>query len=99
MGAFVAEEIARRTGLETRSLVLGHLQRGGSPTPNDRVLAIRYGAAAVRLAAEGRWGQMVSYQPPRMSDVPIIEAIAHQRSVPLDHDAIQTARDLGICLG
>ncbi|HET9958386.1 MAG TPA: ATP-dependent 6-phosphofructokinase [Polyangiaceae bacterium] len=99
VGAFVAEEIARRTGFETRSLVLGHLQRGGGPTAGDRILALRYGAAAVRLAAEGRFGHMVSYQPPSMTSVPIEEAIRVTRSVPLDHDAIRTAEDLGISLG
>ncbi|MFZ5892958.1 MAG: 6-phosphofructokinase [Myxococcota bacterium] len=99
VGAYVAEEIAKRTGYETRSLVLGHLQRGGSPTPFDRVLAMRYGAAAVRLASDGAWGSMVSYAPPHMRAVPIAEAIAQMRSVPPDHDAFTTARDLGICLG
>ena len=99
MGAYVAEEIQRRTGYETRSLVLGHLQRGGSPTANDRVLALRYGAAAVRLAAAGKWGQMVSYRPPTMSSVPLSTALAGSKSVPLDHDALQTARDFGVCVG
>jgi len=95
----VAKAIAERTGYETRSLVLGHLQRGGSPTPADRILALRYGAAAVRLAVEGRWGEMVAWHPPRMTSVPIQDAIARCKSVPLDNDAIQTARDLGISLG
>lgn len=99
VGAYVAREIATRTGYETRSLVLGHLQRGGMPTPFDRVLALRYGAAAVRAAAEGAWGSMVSYAPPHMRFVPIADAIARMRAVPLDHDAFTTARDLGICVG
>jgi 6-phosphofructokinase 1 len=99
VGAFVAREIERRTGYETRSLVLGHLQRGGSPTAADRVLALRYGAAAVRLAAEGAWGRMVSWQPPRMSSVPITTALELTKRIPADHDALTTARDFGICLG
>ncbi|HET9929139.1 MAG TPA: 6-phosphofructokinase, partial [Polyangiaceae bacterium] len=99
VGAYVAQEIARRTGYETRSLVLGHLQRGGTPTAFDRVLALRYGAAAVRAAVEGAWGHMVSYDPPHMRFVPIADAIAKMRSVPLDHDGFTTARELGICLG
>jgi phosphofructokinase-like protein len=99
VGAFVAHEIAARTGYETRSLVLGHLQRGGSPTPTDRLLALRYGAAAVRLAAGGQWGSMVSWQPPRMTSVPIVTAAALTKQVPLEHDAIATARDFGISLG
>jgi 6-phosphofructokinase 1 len=99
VGAHVAEEIARLTSYETRSLVLGHLQRGGTPTPNDRVLALRYGAAAVRLAAAGAWGQMVSFQPPRMVAVSLATALAGAKSVPLDNDAIETARDFGVSLG
>jgi len=95
----VAAQIAERTGYETRSLVLGHLQRGGTPTPADRILALRYGGEAVRLAAAGRWGEMVAWHPPDMRSVPIKDAIAKPKSVPLDSDAIRTARDLGIALG
>jgi 6-phosphofructokinase 1 len=98
-GAFVAGEIERRTGFETRSLVLGHLQRGGGPSAADRVLALRYGAAAVRLAAEGAWGRMVSWQPPRMSSVAIESVLERSKRIPLDHDALATARDFGVCLG
>jgi 6-phosphofructokinase 1 len=99
VGKYVADEIAARTGYETRSLVLGHLQRGGSPTAEDRLLALRYGGAAVRLAAAGQWGRMVSWQPPAMSSVPIADAVGRTKTVPADHDAIHTAEDLGICLG
>ncbi len=99
VGSVVATAIGERTGYETRSLVLGHLQRGGPPTPADRLLALRYGAAAVRLAAEGRWGQMVSWQPPRMTSVSIEQALECGKRVPFHHDALQTAREFGICLG
>jgi len=99
VGAYVAHEIARHTGYETRSLVLGHLQRGGSPTAADRVLALRYGAAAVRMAAAGEFGRMVSWQPPNMSSVPLAAAIGGVRRIPLDDDALVSARDFGICLG
>jgi 6-phosphofructokinase 1 len=99
VGALVATGIAERTGYETRSLVLGHLQRGGSPTPADRLLALRYGASAVRLAAEGHWGRMVSWQPPRMTSVPFEAALERTKCIPLDHDALETARDFGVCLG
>lgn len=99
VGAEVAREIAEVTGYETRHLVLGHLQRGGAPTPADRVLALRYGCAAVRLAEQGRWGEMVALHPPHISSVPILEAISRIKCVPLDADAVQAARDLGICLG
>lgn len=99
IGQLVASEIHLRTGYETRSLVLGHLQRGGSPTPADRLLALRYGSAAVRLAAAGRWGRMVSWQPPAMTSVPIAQVVNRTKVVPLDHDAVQTGHDLGISFG
>ena len=80
----VAREIEKRTGKETRSLVLGHLQRGGTPTSFDRLLSLRFGAAAVRLAEEGRWGTMVAYDPPEMTAVPLGEAVASLKTVPVD---------------
>ena len=95
----VAHSIEEMTGKETRSLVLGHLQRGGSPTTFDRLLALRFGAAAVRLVAERKFGMMVALQPPRIVAVPIAEAITTPRRVPLDSDTIETARDLGISFG
>jgi 6-phosphofructokinase 1 len=79
--------------------VLGHLQRGGGPTTFDRLLALRFGAAAVRLVAEGKFGVMVALQPPRIVSVPLSEAIANPKRVPLDSDVIATARDLGISFG
>ncbi|MCY3021961.1 MAG: ATP-dependent 6-phosphofructokinase [Planctomycetota bacterium] len=96
---YVAERIQKMTGQETRSLVLGHLQRGGSPTTNDRLLALRFGAAAVRLAEEGKWGHMVAYKPPTMSSVPIEEAIRTRKLVSVTSDTIMTVRELGVCLG
>jgi ATP-dependent phosphofructokinase / diphosphate-dependent phosphofructokinase len=95
----VAHSIEEMTGKETRSLVLGHLQRGGGPTTFDRLLALRFGAAAVRLVAERKFGMMVALQPPRIVTVPIAEAITTPRRVPLDSDTIATARDLGISFG
>ena len=99
----IAEKIGtylgERTGFESRSLVLGHLQRGGSPTHRDRLLALRFGAAAVRMVEQGKFGNIVAYHPPRMMPVPIDEAIAVMKEVPLDSDTVMTARDLGICLG
>jgi 6-phosphofructokinase 1 len=97
---WVAREVGERTGKETRTLVLGHLQRGGSPTPFDRLLALRYGAAAVRFLAEGKRNVLVAYQPPRgMVPVPIEGAGSRKKPVPLDSDTIQTCRELGISLG
>jgi len=95
----LGEEIQERTGKETRDLVLGHLQRGGGPNAYDRLLALRFGAAAVRLAAEGSFGCMVALDPPDVLAVPLDEAIATTKTVPLDGDVIATARSLGICLG
>jgi phosphofructokinase-like protein len=99
MGDKVAHLIAEMTGKETRTLVLGHLQRGGSPTTVDRLLGLRFGAAAVRLIAEGKFGSMVALRPPVITAIPIEEALATPRRVPLDSDTIATARDLGISLG
>jgi 6-phosphofructokinase 1 len=99
VGENVAREIRTRTAKDTRSLVLGHLQRGGSPTTFDRLLATRYGAAAVRFIEEGHTNFMVSHAPPGMEPVPIELAVDRMKRVPLDCDTVQTARDLGICLG
>jgi len=95
----VANSIQQMTGKETRTLVLGHLQRGGSPTTFDRLLGLRFGAAAVRLIAERKFGHMVALQPPNIGAVPIKDAIATPKRVPLDSDTIATARDIGISLG
>jgi 6-phosphofructokinase 1 len=99
MADHVATEIALRTGKDTRSMVLGHLQRGGSPTTFDRLLALRFGAAAVRCVAAGDFGKMVALHPPTVDAVPIKDAIAVQRLVPLDCDTLLAAREMGICLG
>lgn len=97
---FVADEIAKRTGRETRSLVLGHLQRGGQPTTFDRLLGTRFGAAAIRLIAEGRFGHMVCLRPPNIDSVSLAEvAVGKPRRVPLDSDTILSARAMGISFG
>ena len=95
----IAAELARLTGKETRTVTLGHLQRGGGPTAHDRLLALSFGAAAVRMVARGRFSVMVAVDPPKVKAVPLSEAIRRMKTVPLDGDAIATARDLGICLG
>ena len=96
---WLASEIAARTGKETRFIVLGHLQRGGGPTAFDRLMALRFGAAAVRFLAEGHVGVMTAFQPPLLVPAPLEQAVEARRSVPLDNDTIATARSLGICLG
>ncbi len=95
----VADEIAERTGRETRDLVLGHLQRGGGPTAYDRLLALRFGVAAVKLAQDECYGCMVALDPPDVLAVPLGEAIAHRKIVPLDGDVVAAARALGTCMG
>lgn len=99
MAKRVSDAIYERTGRETRELVLGHLQRGGGPNAYDRLLALRFGAAAAKLVAEGHFGTMVALDPPRVLAVPLAEAIAKIKNVPLDSDVIETARALDICLG
>lgn len=95
----VAEAIAERTGKETRSLVLGHLQRGGSPTTFDRLLALRFGSAAVRAIAEGAFGHVVVFTPPNVGRIPIANVMGRQKLVPLDSGIILTARNLGVSFG
>lgn len=95
----VAREIEERTGYETRSMVLGHLQRGGTPTAYDRLIAARFGAAAVRCIEDGRFGSMVALAHDTIQAVPIHEAIARIKNVPLDCDLVLTARDVGISFG
>lgn len=98
VGNVVAHEIEKRTGKETRTVVLGHLQRGGAPTTFDRVVATQFGAHAVRLIVERKFGEMVCYQPPVMDSVPIIDAIKLSTVDPAC-SAVQAARALGICFG
>lgn len=88
-----------KNGFETRVTVLGHLQRGGTPTPFDRWLATRYGAAAVRLAAQGRFDHMVSLVSGRIIDIPLEEALAVPKRVNVNGDAVLTARNIGISFG
>lgn len=99
IGALVADRVAELTGAETRVTVLGHVQRGGSPVPLDRVLGSAYGVYAVDLAAEGRFGRMVAWQNRRVVDVAIEDAIAHYQAVDPDDMLVHTARGLGISFG
>jgi len=99
IGAVVAAEIEKRTGKETRAMVLGHLQRGGSPTYTDRVLCTLFGAKAVELITEGRFGRMVAHNGRFVESVPLAEATGRLRTVPLDEGFVHATRSLGICLG
>lgn len=99
VGEKVASELQALTGHETRCVVLGHLLRGGSPTTFDRLLSLRFGAAAVRALAEGQSGIMVALDPPIVRYVPLEQATRRMKTVPLDCDTILTAREMGISFG
>lgn len=99
IGVQVAEEIGKRTGKETRCVVLGHLQRGGSPTNMDRALCTIFGAKAVDLIAAGQFGQMVAFTGSEVTGVPLSEATRELRRVNLDGGFVSAARSLGVCLG
>ena len=95
----IALQIEEATGKETRSLVLGHIQRGGSPIAYDRNLALRFGAAAVRCIQAGQLGTMVALQGQEIRAVPLGDAISALKEVPMESDPILTVRQLGVCLG
>jgi ATP-dependent phosphofructokinase / diphosphate-dependent phosphofructokinase len=95
----LVEQIHERTGKECRSLVLGHLQRGGMPTGYDRLLATRFGAAAITAIENEKWGEMVALQSPNLVTVPIEEVIREEKRVNLQNDIVQAARYTGISLG
>ena len=99
IGPAVAAELQILTGKESRAVVLGHLLRGGSPTATDRLLGLRFGAAAVRALDEGHDGVMVALDPPTVTYVPLSDAVYRMKNVPPDCDTILTARDLGINFG
>jgi len=95
----IAREIQEITGKETRSLVLGHLQRGGQPTGYDRLLATRFGGAAVRAVGNQKWGHMVALQSPHIVTIPIAQALGEPKRVDPNHDTVLTARATGISFG
>jgi 6-phosphofructokinase 1 len=95
----LAFQLQEATGKESRSLVLGHLQRGGTPTGYDRALATRFGGAAIRAVADAHWGHMVALKSPDIVTVPLADALAQAKRVPLDGDMVRTARETGISFG
>jgi ATP-dependent phosphofructokinase / diphosphate-dependent phosphofructokinase len=99
LGERVAQELQALTSKETRSVVLGHLLRGGSPTTFDRLIALRFGAAAVRALVEGQSGVMVALDPPTVRYVPLKKVAGRMKKVPLNCDTMLTGRELGICFG
>ena len=99
VGAQVTSQLEDLTGKEARSVVLGHIQRGGAPTSFDRVLATRFGGKAFELARNSQFGMMVANRPPNLVAVPLANVVGRTKAVPLDLDLVQTARALGISFG
>jgi ATP-dependent phosphofructokinase / diphosphate-dependent phosphofructokinase len=99
IGQRVATRLQELTGKETRSVVLGHLQRGGAPTSFDRTLATRFGGKAVQLLLHGEFDKMVAFAPPDIVGVPLADVVGKTRNVPPDSDVIVTARSLGVTFG
>jgi 6-phosphofructokinase 1 len=95
----LAQDIQERTKKETRSLILGHLQRGGMPTGYDRLLAVRFGGAAVRAVAEEKWDHMIALQSPHIVAIPLATVLKTPKRVEVDHDTVLTARATGISFG
>ena len=95
----LSEELESRTNLESRVTILGHLQRGGTPSAADRLLATRLGAATVEVIKEGRFGVMVASRGEAAVPVPLEEIVGKRKTVPLDHPWIRTARSIGTALG
>jgi phosphofructokinase len=99
IGQKVAQELSEITGIESRVTVLGHLQRGGRPSPYDRILSTRYGVAAVELIHEGKFGMMVGLQGGKIRAVSIEEAVGKLKTVPLDSELIKIAKNIGVEFG
>ncbi len=95
----LGEQLENMIELETRSVVMGHLQRGGTPTPFDRILATRLGSKAVDLIVEKRYGKMVNVQGDRLGDFPLEKVAEGPRLIPENHDLITAAREIGVCFG
>jgi ATP-dependent phosphofructokinase / diphosphate-dependent phosphofructokinase len=98
-GQRVADQLQELTGKEARTVVLGHLQRGGSPSSFDRVLATRFGAKAVEMVVQGQFGHMVASHPPNIVAVPLESIVGRTKNVSLDSDVVRTARAVGISFG
>lgn len=96
---YIAKKLTEMTGKESRSIVLGHLQRGGSPSTYDRLISLRFGAAAIRAINEGDTNKLIVMQENKIKRIPISDVANKMKLVPLDGDTIQTAREIGTCLG
>ena len=99
IGFVLGEQIEKVTGVETRTVVMGHLQRGGSPTPFDRILATGLGTKAIDMIEKGKFGYMVGVQKNSFAMVPLKEVAKGPRTIPLNHPVIKAARSIGTCFG
>src|SRR5262249_4110867 len=99
VGHRLLEEIKDKVDVEARVMILGHLQRGGSPIAYDRILATQFGVQSVELVLKGEFGHMVAYRHPEVISVPIASAIEEYNYVKLDSALVHTARGVGISLG
>lgn len=99
VGFVLGSQIEKLTGMETRTVVLGHLQRGGTPTPFDRVLATRLGTAAVDMAMNGSYGKMVGIQGGSLVEVPLEDVARGPKNIPRDEPLLRAARSVGTCFG
>ena len=95
----VAQQLEELTGLESRMTILGHLQRGGTPSAGDRLLATRLGAAAADFIHDGVYGVMIASRGEGAEAVPLEDVVGKRKLVPIDHAWVRTARDIGVCLG
>jgi 6-phosphofructokinase 1 len=95
----LSDELETLTGLESRVTILGHVQRGGTPSSADRILTTQLGTACSKLIQAGEHGVMVALKGDQAVPVPLVEIVGKRRTVPTDHSWIQTARDVGVCLG
>lgn len=95
----LAGEIETHTGLESRATILGHIQRGGSPSPADRVLGTAFGHHALEMLVSGAEGRLAVWRRGQLDDVAIADVAGKQRKVPQDHYLIKAARATGVCLG
>ena len=99
IGNVLAKQVESCSGMESRAMVLGHLQRGGSPTPFDRILATRLGAGAVELVMSGGFGRMVCLRTPNIESVPLEDAVGELKKVNPESDLVRAALDIGISFG
>ncbi|MDT8393372.1 MAG: ATP-dependent 6-phosphofructokinase [Bacteroidales bacterium] len=98
-GQYIGDLITKKTGLETRETILGYIQRGGSPTPTDRLLATRYGTSAVEMISRNEFGVMVALRGDKIVGVPLSEVAGKLRTVPHDHPMVTNSRKMDVCFG